>query len=413
MDDQESIARDIEHQMDEMRRPFVNQLAELWKTMGFKYGKEPSDIQKARIDPMIQYFKEQFESLVKEDQNFLNELTKNIQRQHKERMELRRILSIEADDSGEDILSLIDVEKKIRDEVTELQNEKQKRMKAYEEAREAEEAACEVTGSNPCYILIDGMPTDDQVYQIKNHVIDLHELRGKREVVFDNIINRIHEFYQILESEPGNSERNLVCSEAKSIEILSQDVLDKVEKILQDLEIEKQSNEQVIVETLEKIKEISETLNMPFESKVAENCCSSRVIKELKTDLKALEEERKKHMAVFIQDADDKLQQIWSKCYVSDYTKNKFLAELDNKMDDEEQLSFYQESIKEWTNFYNDIDRLRAFTKIEEWFNLWDDRLKLETSMKDPKRLGNFKALREEKKCENGLTLNYQKLLTK
>ena len=54
------------------------------------------------------------------------------------------------------------------------------------------------------------------------------------------------------------------------------------------------------METLEKIKEISETLNMPFESKVEENCCSSRVIKELKTDLKALEEERKKHMAVFI-----------------------------------------------------------------------------------------------------------------
>ena len=87
---------------------------------------------------------------------------------------------IPADDSGEDILSLIDVEKKIRDEVTELQNEKQKRMKAYEEAREAEEAACEVTGSNPCYIVIDGMPTDDQVCQIKNHVIDLH-VRFKRD----------------------------------------------------------------------------------------------------------------------------------------------------------------------------------------------------------------------------------------
>ena len=72
------------------------------------------------------------------------------------------------------------------------------------------------------------------------------------------------------------------------------------------------------------------------------------------------------------------------------------MAELDNKMDDEEQLSFYQETIKEWTNFYNDIDRLRAFTKIEEWFNLWDDRLKLETCMKDPKRLGNFKVCTNE-----------------
>ena len=40
---------------------------------------------------------------------------------------------------------------------------------------------------------------------------------------------------------------------------------------------------------------------MPFETIIAENCCSSRVIKQLKTELNALEEERKKHMAVFIQ----------------------------------------------------------------------------------------------------------------
>ena len=71
--------------------------------------------------------------------------------------------------------------------------------------------------------------------------------------------------------------------------------------LFQDLEVEKQSNEQIIRDTLEQIKEISETLNMPFETMIAENCCSSRVIKQLKTELNTLEEERKKHMAVFIQ----------------------------------------------------------------------------------------------------------------
>ena len=59
------------------------------------------------------------------------------------------------------------------------------------------------------------------------------ELRRNREICFDNNVNKIHKFYQILEIEPGNSERNLVCSEAQSIDVLSQDVLDKVERILQ------------------------------------------------------------------------------------------------------------------------------------------------------------------------------------
>ena len=58
-------------------------------------------------------------------------------------------------------------------------------------------------------------------------------MRKKREVDFDKVVTQIHEYYKILETEPGNSERDIVCSEAKFFEVLSQDTLDKVEKILQ------------------------------------------------------------------------------------------------------------------------------------------------------------------------------------
>ena len=81
------------------------------------------------------------------------------------------------DDTEEDTLSLIDVEKKIRDDVSQLKKEKEDRMKDYEEAREAEEAACEVTGSNPSYIVINRMPTDEQVRQIKDHIKHLKVIK--------------------------------------------------------------------------------------------------------------------------------------------------------------------------------------------------------------------------------------------
>ena len=126
---------------------------------------------------------------------------------------------------------------------------------------------------------------------------------------FDANVETIHKFYQILETEPGNAERNLVCSTGKSIQVLSEDQMDKVQKILQDLEIEKHSNQQIIVDIVERIKEISETLDLPFENQQNyENSCSSRVIEQLRAELNSLEEERKKHMAVFIQDAGLKLQ---------------------------------------------------------------------------------------------------------
>ena len=63
-----------------------------------------------------------------------------------------------------------------------------------------------------------------------------------------------------------------------------------------------------IREIVERINDISITLNLPFEGNQYENCFSTRVIEQLRVELNSLEEERKKHMAVFIQDANVKLQ---------------------------------------------------------------------------------------------------------
>ena len=225
-------------------------------------------------------------------------------------------------------------------------------------------------------------------------------MRKKREVEFDDIIRKIHKYYQILETEPGNAERNLVCSEGNSIPILCQDTMDHVEKILQDLEIEKQSNQETITDLMDRIRDISQTLDLRFESKPYENCSSHRVIEQLRAELEALEKERKKHMVVFIQKAGEELQNIWRKCYVSKTTKEKFMNDLESKIDDESQLGFYKDNIKLWNNFYNDEDRMKTFLKIDEWYSLWQDRLKLETCTKDPGRLGNFKVRYKKKIIE-------------
>ena len=81
--------------MDEMRRPYLVEMVELWKTMGMGYNKgERRNVQKKRISPMVGFFKEQFEDLIKNDQKNLRDLTKEIERHCKERLELRRTLNI-------------------------------------------------------------------------------------------------------------------------------------------------------------------------------------------------------------------------------------------------------------------------------------------------------------------------------
>ena len=61
-----------------------------------------------------------------------------------------------------------------------MQKEKDERMKAYDEARAAEKIECESTGSVPCYIVINRMPTDEQVRQIKKNVSHLRVIMSSK-----------------------------------------------------------------------------------------------------------------------------------------------------------------------------------------------------------------------------------------
>ena len=73
-----------------------------------------------------------------------------------------------------------------------LQNEKDERMKAYDEARAAEKIECESTGSVPCYIVINRMPTDEQVRQIKKNVSHLRVNNYE----FQSTLGTIHKLRQ-------------------------------------------------------------------------------------------------------------------------------------------------------------------------------------------------------------------------
>ena len=223
--------------------------------------------------------------------------------------------------------------------------------------------------------------------------------------------DKIRSLYEKLEIEPRNSkERNLVCNGVDAI-ALSQDTMDYMQVILQGLETEVESNDQIAKEIIETIYDISEKLNLPCDIESKQRAFySSRIIAELREELTCLEEERKKHMKVFIESAEKDLRQIWNRCYAGEDAKSTFKAILDTKEDDEEAILYHYESnIKTWKSFYDGHHIIIG--KIDEWYSLWADRLQLETCMKDPTRLGNFKALREEEKRRNRVNKRLPKVV--
>ena len=49
---------------------------------------------------------------------------------------------------------------------------------------------------------------------------------------------------------------------------------------------------------------------------------------------------------------------------------------------------------------------------MKEWYLLWEDRVELETCTKDPSRLGNYRALREEERRRNRVNKRFPKLVS-
>ena len=225
-------------------------------------------------------------------------------------------------------------------------------------------------------------------------------MRSKREGEFEALTYEIRNLYEKLELEPRNSkERHIICDSIETI-VLSSEILETTKSILQDLQDEMQTNKEAAIEILSKMTKISEKLNLPCDlaSKKRDFYCT-RVVAELQEDLAQLEQERKKHMKVFIESAANELEQMWDNCFVSETEKQIFKAHLDQNPDDEEfVLEQYESQVQTWSK-YHDQHQL-IISKVTEWKTLWADKLQLETCKNDPGRLGNFKALREEEKRE-------------
>ena len=155
----------------------LDRLFELWTMIGIK------NLRQNRVDVVIEHFNDLCKTMIKEEEASLDNITKNITKYNRERIELHKDLGENyKNDAKEDEMSLVDVEYKIRCEVGMLKERKAKRMEVYDDIRKAELSLCEATGSLPLNLVIDRMPTDGQVKQIEKYIIKL-KVCSKKNIV--------------------------------------------------------------------------------------------------------------------------------------------------------------------------------------------------------------------------------------
>lgn len=157
----------LEGEINDATSQSLDRLFELWNEIGIK------DLRESRLEAVYGHVKNLYDTMIKEEEANLDKVTKNIQRYTRERNELRRDLGCTYDDAGEDEMTLVDVEHKIRVDVEKLRDIKGKRMQLFQDVRNAEKIMCDQTGEPMCEIIIERMPTDAQVHQVEKHTAHL------------------------------------------------------------------------------------------------------------------------------------------------------------------------------------------------------------------------------------------------
>ena len=87
---------------------------------------------------------------------------------------------------------------------------------------------------------------------------------AKRKIDFEEIINHIDALYEKLETEPKDDKERIVTENVDSI-VLSQENMDLVRRMKDDLERERQNNLYEATDILDQIRNISQKLKLPFD----------------------------------------------------------------------------------------------------------------------------------------------------
>lgn len=390
--------------MQQMAEDKLSMLFSLWDKMGIEDCADRMYVVESHIGQI-------FDQAVEEEGSNLDNLLVSIEKYGKERTNLLKELgskhSSQMHDS--DSLTLIQMNHQLRSEVARLVVVKDERLGELNSLKRTEQELCNKLKIAPAKLMpFKIVPQESHMTQLKDHISALQATLKYRTEDFGKLKANLMELHRRLGSEPCSTfERNVVCGDEHTF-VLSEDNLNSIKDITEKLHYQLMENKETKADLQSKVGVLSQKLNIPVDHYLLEDSenCTDGLLNTLRQQLAALEEVKKQHLAKFLEDAEKDLEQWWNKCYCGEAERIRFKDKASQVL--EPRLGEYEAEIERLKQFYNEHRML--LTKVEEWRNLWQDRLELENTQKDPRRLGNFRALREEEKRRNRVNKRLPKI---
>jgi len=298
-------------------------------------------------------------------------------------------------------LSLMKLEKALRQEAEKLEEMKKERMEEVLRLKKKDEDICLKMEVDPFHLSSTVVPSTNQLEALKEHIRSMEEEKFDREERYLALKENILKRYMELEEEPETSfEREIACEETESF-ILSSSNLERAREVLTMLDNIMKKNQKTGLTAIEKIENLYDRLKLNSTDKyqfLSMHQGNGRTtLRALHLEVERLEEIKKENIEQFIINLRNELHSLWEQCFYSSQQINDFgpLHSIDFS---EELLERHEAEVEKLKLYYEENQEL--FTKVSQRQEVWSKFMDLERRAKDPARLINARGnslLMEEK----------------
>ncbi|XP_021951997.1 protein regulator of cytokinesis 1 isoform X4 [Folsomia candida] len=403
-------------------------LDEIWR----KIGHDTGSIQK-RKTAVYKHTQQLFGEMLEEEGEKLSECQKKLENLYEEILQLLKDLTMDPSIGVEAKAkshnkTLLEQEKVYENIAEDLRKKKAIRMEKYNKVNDQVVLICEEMDEDIFKISFEGIPSDAQVHQLEHKLTHFHKEKLRRQILFKKLKAIINTLFQCLERIPKNEFERVISSEEvknTDIKILSLTTLHRMEELEATMHQELTTDRNEADRLWQKIRElwsrlkVGEELQFAFEKVHSGIQCQIGDKKEmvfkpvilqgLRSELKHLEEEKKRNIALFVGQVREELTALWkTKCFMedtqfrffsptfaslTDFTETDFASE----MYTEELLDVHEREVEYWRVFVERNKKMiDGVIKREQMFSQYRE---LDQKSDDPARLSNRGGalLREEK----------------
>ncbi|XP_067106917.1 protein regulator of cytokinesis 1 isoform X3 [Osmerus mordax] len=359
-------------------------LVDIWDSIGIMEDKRVQ-----RMETVKKHIENLLKKMIAEEESMEDNLRKNIINFKKDLETLCLELALEPNKPPEG-LTVLQMEKHLRDEVDALGREKAERLLEKQQLEKQDKDLCVELCATPYYIPTGSIPSTTQLKELRQHIATLTEEKTKRVAVFSGLRDDIRRLMEEMGHEPETSlERESVCSD-QDIFLLTHDNINALKLLLAKIQAKRDS----LVECVEQLKEKTACLWNRLDcleedrQNFLENVRGtlSDQMKQWRSEEERLSEQQKSRLEEVVRKVREELLSLWELCTFSPQQREAFNTHFCNTVFTEELLAVHDAELLNMKSHHQQARPL--LDTLHKWENTWALFQEFEKA-NDPSRFSN------------------------